>query len=661
MKTNSLLTLVLFIVSLISQSFAIELQKFDELGKITILANGRHKPLETYARNLLLTIHHKTKIKIDGKKVPAIRWLAHLMVNPNTSYERKDFKVHNIQVTEALGLETDKDFFYNFWDLREGFQKIMPDLTKWYEKPKEERSAVEHQLVELFMKIMNYYQISRSFSGFYKDLSVKDPTLATEFELKLNQKVSYLHFVKFNEKLRSLVAPLQNMGETQLTDKERTLMGLLQQLSSKFQDQQAHQLTIIPSDPNANSETWSAPWKLMGQLPREVTDFEMTRLQELQAIYDSMSNGDMEALSKNIANFNNNVNYRDKIDYEIFFNKADFFGFSQIAYIISIFLLMYSWIKLPKIYYIATALTIGAFFHFFGEIELTRALTVSIVLILFSFTNLLYKSSLSFVLLGCLLHAIGLCSRMYIMGRPPVSTLYESIVFVGFIAVFLCLFIEYFRKNGLGIFSATVLGIILHYIGFSYASEGDTMGMLVAVLNSNFWLGTHVVTITMGYGCSLVAGIVGHLYLFEAFFNSKHKDRLKEINNNMVGLTLIALLFTTIGTILGGIWADQSWGRFWGWDPKENGAMLICLWQMVILHGRISGVMKPASFAFGLVINNVVVALAWFGVNLLNVGLHNYGFTEAIAVNLSIFCGIEIVLGVIGYTLVKLKQKPSIA
>ena len=90
MKTNSLLTLVLFIVSLISQSFAIELQKFDELGKITILDNGRHKPLETYARNLLLTIHHKTKIKIDGKKVPAIRWLAHLMVNPNTSYERKD-------------------------------------------------------------------------------------------------------------------------------------------------------------------------------------------------------------------------------------------------------------------------------------------------------------------------------------------------------------------------------------------------------------------------------------------------------------------------------------------------------------------------------------------------------------------------------------------
>jgi ABC-type transport system involved in cytochrome c biogenesis permease subunit len=540
----------------------------------------------------------------------------------------------------------------------------MPDLGKWYEKKKEDRTVVEHQLVELFMKIMNYYQVSRSFSGFFKELAISDPKLAAEFDLAPNQKVSYFHFIKYNQKLRSLVSHLnvQDPNELKMTEKDRPLFDLLQQLQTKIQDQQAQQLTIIP-DQSGESEAWFSPWHLMGTQTQSeaLTDFQISRLTEIQNIYDNMINGDLALFEKSITTFNENINQRDKIDFEVFFSKADFFMLSHICYIISIMLLMYSWLKLPKVYYIITAITVGVFFNLFGDVEVTRAMTVTAILILFTFTNLFYKSSLGFLILGLILHTAGLLSRMYIMGRPPVSTLYESIIFVGFVAVLLCLIFEYCRKNGLGIFSGTILGIILHFIGFGYASEGDTMGMLVAVLNSNFWLGTHVVTITMGYGCSLVAGIVGHLYLFEAIVRPKDNHKLKDIYNNMIGLTLIALLFTTIGTILGGIWADQSWGRFWGWDPKENGAMLICLWQMVLLHGRLGGLIKAPGFAFGLIINNIVVALAWFGVNLLNVGLHNYGFTEAIAYNLSIFCGIEIVLGTLAFLLAKYRQKTVLA
>ena len=105
---------------------------------------------------------------------------------------------------------------------------------------------------------------------------------------------------------------------------------------------------------------------------------------------------------------------------------------------------------------------------------------------------------------------------MLIMARPPVSTLYESIIFVGFIAVLLSILIELFKKDGIGILIGSICGIIFHYISFGYASDGDTLGMLVAVLNSNFWLATHVTTITMGYGASLVAGFIGHLYLVQA-------------------------------------------------------------------------------------------------------------------------------------------------
>ena len=130
------------------------------------------------------------------------------------------------------------------------------------------------------------------------------------------------------------------------------------------------------------------------------------------------------------------------------------------------------------------------------------------------------------------------------------------------------------------------------------------------------------------------------------------------MGRNMNGLTLFALFFTLFGTILGGIWADQSWGRFWGWDPKENGAMLIVLSLLVLIHGRIAGSFSAFTIACGLVLTNIVVALAWFGVNLLNVGLHSYGFTEGVALNLAIFCLIEVL---VVFVAIARRPKPSLA
>ena len=243
---------------------------------------------------------------------------------------------------------------------------------------------------------------------------------------------------------------------------------------------------------------------------------------------------------------------------------------------------------------------------------------------------------------GTVMHGYGIFLRMQIMERPPVTTLYESVIFVSLIIMALAVLLEYFRKDGLGIFVGSVSGSVLHYVGFSYAADGDTLGMLVAVLNSNFWLATHVTTITIGYGASLMAGCVGHLYLIQEI-RGVNSASLKSIFNNLFGITLLALFFTLFGTILGGIWADQSWGRFWGWDPKENGALLIVLWQLMMIHMRLSGLAKPKEFALGMALNNIIVALAWFGVNLLQVGLHSYGFDDGVARNLFMFIGFEII------------------
>ena len=248
------------------------------------------------------------------------------------------------------------------------------------------------------------------------------------------------------------------------------------------------------------------------------------------------------------------------------------------------------------------------------------------------------------LIVGFLIHGYGILLRMQIMGRPPVSTLYESVIFVSFIILLLAVTLEYFRADGIGIFIGSVSGSILHFVGFSYAADGDTLGMLVAVLDSNFWLATHVTTITIGYGASLAAGFIGHLYLIQNILDSSNNKKLKSIFNNLFGMTLFALFFTLFGTILGGIWADQSWGRFWGWDPKENGALLIVLWQLLMIHSRLAGIVKPPLFALGMGLNNIIVALAWFGVNLLQVGLHSYGFDDGVAKNLYIFILFEIIL-----------------
>jgi hypothetical protein len=95
------------------------------------------------------------------------------------------------------------------------------------------------------------------------------------------------------------------------------------------------------------------------------------------------------------------------------------------------------------------------------------------------------------------------------------------------------------------------------------------------------------------------------------------------------GIVCFATLFSFIGTVLGGIWADQSWGRFWGWDPKENGALIIVLWNALILHARWGGMVKERGIMNMAIFGNIVTAWSWFGTNMLGIGLHSYGFMDS--------------------------------
>jgi len=226
---------------------------------------------------------------------------------------------------------------------------------------------------------------------------------------------------------------------------------------------------------------------------------------------------------------------------------------------------------------------------------------------------------------------------MLIMGRPPVTNLYATFLFVSWICVLLGVVLMRFGRRSVGALLASLAGFSLLMLSGKFATEGDTMGVLVAVLDSNFWLSTHVVTITIGYAGCCAAGVVGHIYILQALFGKKDRARLRGTYQAMFGMLAFGLIFSAVGTILGGIWADQSWGRFWGWDPKENGALMIVLWCALLFHARLSGMVREIGLAAGTIIGIFMVVLAWFGINLLGVGLHSYGFTSGTAVGMLVF------------------------
>ena len=229
------------------------------------------------------------------------------------------------------------------------------------------------------------------------------------------------------------------------------------------------------------------------------------------------------------------------------------------------------------------------------------------------------------------------------------TNLYATFLFVAWVCVLLGLVVEALQRNALGTLLSSLSGLALLLVSGRFSSQGDTLGVVVAVLDSNFWLATHVVTISMGYAGCLAAGLVGHLYLLQAMRRDARPDRLDPLARALYGLLAFGLVFSFLGTMLGGVWADQSWGRFWGWDPKENGALLIVLWCAMLFHARLAGMIGPVGLAAGGVLGVIVVLLAWLGINLLGVGLHAYGFTSGLAQGL--WSAVAFELAFVGATL----------
>ncbi len=257
----------------------------------------------------------------------------------------------------------------------------------------------------------------------------------------------------------------------------------------------------------------------------------------------------------------------------------------------------------------------------------------------------LRSSSWMLLLVAVLVHTLAIGLRIYLQDRPPVTNLYSSAIFVGWASALAGVVIERFFRLGIAVLGASAIGTSTLIIAHNLGNDGDTMQMMQAVLDSNFWLATHVITITLGYSASFLAGAIAMIYLIARICTKAvTPERERSMIRMVYGVVCFAMLLSFVGTVLGGIWADQSWGRFWGWDPKENGAALVVLINAIILHARWGGLVRARGIAVLAVAGNIVTAWSWFGTNMLGVGLHAYGFMDSASMWLAIFMGTQILL-----------------
>jgi ABC-type transport system involved in cytochrome c biogenesis permease subunit len=581
----------------------------DLLYDVPVLENGRIKPLDTFAQNVLLQLSGRRAYQSQS----AVSWLADLMFAPQRTETDRVFLINDPQVAIALGLMPQKRRRYSFSEILKNQDKLAHLHQSASAVAPEERGAVENEILRIFNNFVYYRMLSATFvfAMPHPDFSISDPAVAESLGLPKDvQMFSFLDIILKSDRCEEVLTGLKSKGIDQSSTQEEMILALAGNLFNWGTRYRQMPFAVIPTT-QAKEGQWYSHWDAIDQeFSSDTIKSEMILWRDAAIAY---RRDDQAGFDAAILAFKQSLALREtplikaqrsRIQLELFYNRAHLFAWAVTGYALALLGFLVSFVGWRKGF---------------------------------------YRLSFGLLILGAVPHAIALTLRIMIMHRPPVSSLYETFIFVSLIAVALGILIEAIHRQWLGIVVGSIGGMALLSIAGKYSMDGDTMGMLVAVLNSNFWLLTHVLTITSGYGVCCVAGLLGHVYLVQQAIRPADDRGLKKTCQVLMGTLGLGLVLTFLGTNLGGIWADQSWGRFWGWDPKENGALMIVLWLAILLHAKAGRMIGPTGLAIGSVFGVMVVMWAWFGVNLLSIGLHAYGATSGAAYGLASYYVLELI------------------
>jgi cytochrome c-type biogenesis protein CcsB len=397
--------------------------------------------------------------------------------------------------------------------------------------------------------------------------------------------------------------------------------------------------------PASKSETDA--WVVPPEFSRYYSDAQFAPIQtQLQTLATAYTNSDSfmfsrasNQLRENLRELSPAIYPKDRqLRLEYFYNHFDGFFWATCCYGIALVVLAIAYAQSRGMRYAAIAMGIATALLGFATQGFAHPAWIfgSAFLILLGLLGARFAVApralpalgVTIVLLGLAFHASGIVMRCLIAGRPPVTNMYESIIWVSFaVSFFGMIFFARYRTPVylLAALPVTLVALLLvHQMPIAMPSSIDP---LVPVLRDNFWLTIHVLTITLSYAAFALAMGFGHILLWRYALNPSAARADAPMHFWLYRVLQLGVLLLAAGTILGGVWANYSWGRFWGWDPKETWALIALLCYILTLHGRLAGWWTE----FGLVVASVVcflaVLMAWYGVNfVLGKGLHSYGF-----------------------------------
>lgn len=556
----------------VNSDSAFDLESFSELP---VQVGGRIQPLDSVARNTLLILSSRQKVVTDaGDILSPIEWFIDLSMRPELADNYPVFKIEFPDDLGLAGLKKKGRRYYSFNELLP-FSEELERLNRSIHPDAQLRSPYEKRIADLNQSLILYHRVMHS---------LRPMGGAERLDRLIDEYQSYLEIIQPGlEELRK-----QQRGE-------KYDAGLLNRFITFADDylrlsKTAHLRVVPPPGPSSSMEDWkNIGLELLDVMKGASLSPYVTSYAALTMAYRS---GDAVSFNETVAqmhqrfteDFPRNIH---RVHYERIFNAYQPFYVSMQFYILVFLIICISFLFSPK--------------------ELTRA-------------------GLCLLILAFVIHTFGLISRMYIQGRPPVTNLYSSAVFVGWGSVLLGIIIEKLFRNGIGSAMASCIGFCTLIIAHHLSMSGDTFEMMRAVLDSNFWLATHVVVITFGYSSIFLAGALAIIFTLSGLLSPRfNQETARTLSSMVYGIICFGTLFSLVGTILGGIWADQSWGRFWGWDPKENGALMIVIMGAVYLHARWGGICRERGLMALAIGGNIITAWSWFGTNMLPVGLHSYG------------------------------------
>ncbi len=478
-----------------------------------IVADGRVKPLDSYANELIVQVSGRRGAQADGVTALEMVWGFHFA--PEVYLARPYIKVDNNDLKVMMGLDKGERRF-------------------------------------AFEALAGNEALSKQAGAGYDKQDRDEPVSAIEREaMRVWGKLGKIHTIRSGEALQ-----------------------------------------IVPIV-GANNE-WSTPVALQAA-PEGAPGKEL--LDGFGAMQDAFVAGDAaafrvaaESLGSALKSFNPEVYpAQSALDLEVTYNRWDSFGKASWLYLLG-FLLIFGF-SLAK-------------------------------------NRIGYGVGLALVVLGFVGHSIGFGMRWAIAGRAPVSDMYESLVFMGWGVIAIGLILELVYRRGYFGMAAGILG----YLALAFARYlpptvmDSAISPLMPVLRNTSWLSIHVMTIMLSYSAFALAMGIGHIVMFKQLYQPGKTNQLRTLTTLLYKTIQVGVLFLGAGIAFGAVWANESWGRYWGWDPKETWSAITFVFYLGVIHARYAGWIHQFGLALWSIISFMAVLFTYYGVNfVLGAGLHAYG------------------------------------